>query len=137
MMIARYIFDYKYPTLNEYINKCRSHWASGAKMKEESDYATVLLLRLQKAKPIDEYPVDLVVKWHCKDKRKDVDNIHSSIKFILDGMQKAGIIKGDGRKYISQIYQQIIDDGKEYSEIYAYKKGEVSINERTDIQRNP
>lgn len=136
-MIARYIFDYKYPTLNEYINKCRTHWASGAKMKEESDYATVMLLKLQKAKPIEEYPVDLVVKWHCKDKRKDVDNIHSSIKFILDGMQKAGIIKEDGRKYISQIYQQIIDDGKEYSEIYAYKKGEVSINERTDIQRNP
>lgn len=136
-MIARYIFDYKYPTLNEYINKCRTHWASGAKMKEESDYATVLLLRLQKAKPIDEYPIDIVVKWHCKDKRKDVDNIHSSIKFILDGMQKAGIIRGDGRKDIGQIYQQIIDDGKEYTEVYAYKKGEVSINERTDIQRNP
>lgn len=126
-MIARYIFDYKYPTLNEYINKCRSHWASGAKMKEKSDYATALLLRLQKAKPIDEYPVDLVVKWHCKDKRKDVDNIHSSIKFILDGMQKAGIIKGDGRKYISQIYQQIVDDGKEYIEVFAYRSGEVNI----------
>lgn len=126
-MIAKYIFDYKYPTLNEYINKCRSHWASGAKMKEKSDYATALLLRLQKAKPIDEYPVDLVVKWHCKDKRKDVDNIHSSIKFILDGMQKAGIIKGDGRKYISQIYQQIVDDGKEYIEVFAYRSGEVNI----------
>lgn len=124
-MIARYIFDYKYPTLNEYINKCRTHWASGAKMKEESDYATVMLLKLQKAKPIDEYPIDIVVKWHCKDKRKDVDNIHSSIKFILDGMQKAGIIKGDGRKFISQIYQQIIDDGKEYTEVFAYRKGDV------------
>lgn len=126
-MIARYIFDYKYPTLNEYINKCRTHWASGAKMKEESDFATVMLLRLQKAKPVDEYPVDLVVKWHCKDKRKDVDNIHSSIKFILDGMQKAGIIKGDGRKYISQIYQHIVDDGMEYAEVFAYRNGEVNI----------
>lgn len=126
-MIARYIFDYKYPTLNEYINKCRSHWSSGAKMKEESDYATVMLLKLQKAKPIDEYPVDLVVKWHCKDKRKDVDNIHSSIKFILDGMQKAGIIQGDGRKYISQIYQQIIDDGKEYTEVFAFRNGDINI----------
>lgn len=127
-MVAHYIFDYKYPTLNEYTNKCRSHWSKGAQIKADSDYATVLLLNLQKAKPIDEYPVDIVVKWHCKDKRIDVDNIHSSIKFILDGMQKAGIIRGDGRKDIGQIYQQIIEDDKEYAEMFVYKNGCVEIN---------
>lgn len=127
-MVAHYIFDYKYPTINEYINKSRSHWSKGAQIKADSDYATVLLLNLQKAKPIETYPVDFVVKWHCKDKRKDVDNIHSSIKFILDGMQKAGVIKGDGRKHISQIYHQIVDDGKEFTEIFVYKKGEIDIN---------
>lgn len=29
----------------------------------------------------------------------------------------------------SQIYQQIVDDGKEYTEVFAYRKDELTIDE--------
>ncbi|NFP92392.1 RusA family crossover junction endodeoxyribonuclease [Clostridium sporogenes] len=45
--------------------------------------------------------IDLDITWYCKNKKKDKDNIAAGIKFILDGLVKAGIIKNDGWKEIN------------------------------------
>lgn len=44
--------------------------------------------------PVDKIFLDMV--WIEKNKRRDPDNIAAFIKFILDALQKAQIIKNDG-----------------------------------------
>lgn len=45
--------------------------------------------------------IDLDITWHCKDKRKDKDNIAAGLKFILDGLVEVGLIDNDGWKQVN------------------------------------
>lgn len=42
-----------------------------------------------------------VLFWYAPDRMKDPDNIGHAIKYILDGLQKAGVLPGDGWKNAS------------------------------------
>jgi Holliday junction resolvase RusA-like endonuclease len=55
-----------------------------------------ILLAIKKAgiKPVEKCYLSLT--WVQKNKRRDPDNLAAFIKFLLDGMQHAGIIKNDG-----------------------------------------
>jgi Holliday junction resolvase RusA-like endonuclease len=52
---------------------------------------------------LERFPVDITLTWFCKNKRTDPDNISSAIKFILDSMQKVGVIDNDSWKTIGSI----------------------------------
>lgn len=41
------------------------------------------------------------ITWYEKNKRRDPDNIAVSIKYILDALQKTGIIKNDGWEQVT------------------------------------
>lgn len=114
----RIVFDYKYPSLNEYINACRTHWSRGAKMKRACDEATVLMIRMQRVKPIAE-PVRLRFVWHERTARRDWDNIRFAAKFILDGLVKAGVLPDDGQKWVRGIADSVVVDGKQFVEVFA------------------
>ena len=43
----------------------------------------------------------IVCCWHVTNKRRDPDNIAFGIKYILDGMQSAGLIANDGFNNVS------------------------------------
>ncbi len=86
------------PGMNEMIataKRGKRGYQPYAKMK--SDYTKLCAMFAAKAikKPI-ENPVFITFTWYCKNKRKDKDNIAAAKKFILDGLQVAGIIKNDG-----------------------------------------
>ena len=83
------------PSLNEYINVERSNKFAAAKMKKDATNLVFWSLKSQKCKE-SFATVYLIIKYFCKDKRKDKDNISFQKKFIMDGMQKAGIIPNDG-----------------------------------------
>ena len=38
-------------------------------------------------------PVDVTCTWITKDLRKDLDNVSAGIKFVLDGLVQAGILR--------------------------------------------
>jgi len=38
----------------------------------------------------------VVCHWYCKDKRRNPDNIAAGVKFALDGLVHAGVLKNDG-----------------------------------------
>ncbi len=59
-------------------------------------------------------PVVISFEWHESDRRRDLDNIFSAKKFILDAMQKAGIIVSDNRKYVVGLNDTIINDTKDF-----------------------
>lgn len=55
------------------------------------------------------YPIELIIKPHFKDKRKDLDN--TRIKGLVDGLVNANVIKNDNLNCIQRIvYEPIFDD---------------------------
>lgn len=119
-----FVIQQRLPSLNELINADRINKYAGAKLKRETEeiigqYINVARYRGQ-IKPVD-YPVILDIKWHERTKKRDADNIHSSVKFILDALQKQGILINDSRRYVKQIFHTIVDDDKDYVEILLVK----------------
>ena len=93
-----YTIDMKLPSLNEYINLCRTNKYKAAKFKEniEADIA-LFLMRMPKYTT----PVKIHFHWIEGNKRRDLDNICFAKKFILDAMVKAGKLKDDNRKCVT------------------------------------
>lgn len=102
----------KLPSLNEYTRACRTHRMVGAKFKEEVEEVIGWYIKqAQTAGTLSaiEKPCEIYIDWNEKTKRRDVDNIQSSQKFILDALQKYGILKNDSRKYVKQIHHVVHD----------------------------
>lgn len=111
-----FAIDGRLPSLNDYINACRSHWSKGAQMKANVETHIMWAIKFAKNhKHCREAtgPVIIHFEWHEKDKRRDLDNIYSAKKYILDAMQKAGIIKNDDRRHVVGLYDTIVDDDKD------------------------
>lgn len=88
----------KLPSLNEYINACRSNKFQGSKMKREiEDDIGIFIARLPKF----EKPIKIHFHWIEKNKKRDLDNVAFAKKFILDAMVKQGKLKDDNRKCVT------------------------------------
>lgn len=89
--------------LNTYVNAERTNKYKGAKIKKNETYRCMAAFLPYRMREI-ELPIDLKIKWFCKNRKKDPDNISFGQKFILDGMQKAGVIPNDGFAQINSIH---------------------------------
>ena len=102
----------KLPSLNEVIAKNRTNKYAGAKYKKDIETFIITMIKTaQRAgtiKPINE-PCEIYIYWNEQTKRRDVDNIQSAQKFILDALVRSGILIDDCRKYVRQIYHVIQD----------------------------
>jgi Holliday junction resolvase RusA-like endonuclease len=87
----------KLPSLNEYIDICRTNRYKAAKFKQNIEADIALFLgRL----PRFEKPVKIHFKWVEGNKRRDYDNIAFAKKFILDALVKRGKLKDDNRNFV-------------------------------------
>lgn len=115
-----FIIDAQLPSLNDYQAACRANKYSGADYKKKAQELVMWAIYQAHGKgtlrkvQTEEYPVTLNIAWHEKDRRRDVDNIKSAAKFVLDGMTKSGLIVDDGRRYVAQIHDTVIDDTNTY-----------------------
>ena len=88
---------FRLPSLNEYIDKCRNNRYGGAKHKKDIERE---ILRVLPKCQID-CPVKLKFVWHEQTRRRDPDNVcGGGRKYILDSMQKSGMIPNDNTRYI-------------------------------------
>lgn len=108
-----FIIKEKLPSLNETISVNRANRYAGAKLKKDIETSIGWAIKAAALKPITN-PCVINIEWHEATKRRDVDNIQSSQKFILDAMVKCGILKNDSRRYVKQIYHNIIDDNENF-----------------------
>jgi Holliday junction resolvase RusA-like endonuclease len=106
-----YIIDLKLPSLNEYINACRSNRYGAAKMKREVEDTIIWFI---KAMPRYETPIKIHFTWIEGNKKRDLDNICFAKKFILDAMQKAGKIPNDNHNFIKGFTDDFIYAHKTY-----------------------
>lgn len=111
--MAEFIIKEKLPSLNDVIEKNRTNRYAGANFKRDIETRIGWAIKSAALKPITN-PCVIEVDWHEATKRRDVDNIHSSVKFILDALVKNGILKNDNRRYVKQIYHTVIDDDTDF-----------------------
>ncbi len=95
MGITKFIITGKLPGLNEYIAACRANRYAGAEMKKDAEALIGWEIRSQlKGETFES--VSLVFNWHEPNKKRDKDNIAFAKKFVLDALQAAGTLDGDG-----------------------------------------
>jgi len=91
------------PSLNEYVNACRTHWSKGAALKQDTEMLIFWSIKSARNKgrchPVTT-PVVVFFLWHEHGRKRDADNIYSAKKYILDAMQTAGVIPNDNRKNV-------------------------------------
>ena len=96
--MERIVIPHKLPSLNEYINACRSNRYAGSSMKKK--YEELIALYLVKVMKHDK-PVKIRFTWEEGNKRRDYDNIcGGGRKFILDALVKTGKLKNDNRNWV-------------------------------------
>lgn len=115
-----FTIHYKLPSLNEYIDACRANRYKGAKLKEITE--TAIIYAIQQAQQSGQLcrpalPIRIMFTWHEKTKRRDADNVASAKKYILDAMQRTGIIPNDSRKYVIGFTDEIVDDSHDFVEV--------------------
>lgn len=109
----RFVIDYKLPSLNEYVKACRANKYAGAKFKSDVELLISACINKAKVTPTQQQS-EIFIEWHEKTKRRDVDNIQSAQKFILDALQKSQIIENDNRQFVKNTYHKIIDDDRDF-----------------------
>lgn len=95
--VLRIEMPIKLPSLNEYVNACRSNPYVGAKMKKDSE--ELIGWFIKKIAPFRN-PVEVSFTWVEPNRRRDVDNISFAKKFILDALVKNGVLQDDSQKYV-------------------------------------
>lgn len=90
----------KLPSLNDYIHALNINRYKGAQIKRDVQDVIIAAIREKQLQPVQNYPVFVEFQWHEKTRRRDLDNIASAKKYILDALQEAGVMAGDGQKQI-------------------------------------
>lgn len=111
----------KLPNLNEFRAEIARSPYKGGKLKAEVEDGIILDIMLAKQKgtlkPIERYPIQINCVWGMQTKRIDLDNRRSSVKFILDAMQKAEIIPNDSQKYICGLFDEFKQAKEDYVKV--------------------
>lgn len=102
----------KLPSFNDYINATRKNKYSGAKLKSQIDEICGWYIKgnLNALKKACFSPVVIYFEWHEKTKRRDIDNVYSAKKFILDALQKCEVLKNDSPAYVLGTYDSVVYD---------------------------
>lgn len=111
-MTTGFTIHAKLPSLNQVTAKDRANKFAGAAYRKDAEKLISryiqIALNTGELQPISE-PCTIRIDWHEKSKRRDVDNIQSAQKFILDALVQCGVLQNDSRKYVKQIYHRIVD----------------------------
>ena len=111
-----FVINHKLPSLNDYIDVCRRNKYQAAQFKKDVDELIGWAIRQALASGTlrsTEKPCKIIFTWIEENARRDCDNIASAKKYILDAMQKQGIIPNDNQKYIKG-FSDDFQKGKPY-----------------------
>lgn len=117
---GKFIIDEQIPSYNDYINKCRANKYNANSFKQNIE--KIVGKYITEAYNRDELPFFgdtaciISFTWYESKANRDVDNIQSGQKFIIDALRKCKIIKNDSQKYVKQTFHRILrsDTGKTY-----------------------
>lgn len=108
------------PSLNQYVNACRSNAYVGAKFKREVEEVIGWSIRQALTSQSLYKPNKAVMvrfEWHERTKKRDADNIASAKKFILDALVNMRVLEDDSRKFVKGFYDVIVDDKTDFVKV--------------------
>jgi len=97
--------------LNDYIQAERANRYKAAKIKRENTDRAASACKAQRI-PRQNEAVELEICWYEPNRRRDLDNIGFAVKFIQDGMVKAGVLPDDSQKWVRKIVHTAKVDNK-------------------------
>ena len=102
-MMARLVIDGTMPGINQWRDAIQASRFKGRDMTEKHTERAACLAREQKL-PTFERPVLLTFHWYEPNSLRDLDNVAGAgQKFVIDGLVKAGVLRGDGQKWVQGI----------------------------------
>lgn len=111
--------------MNNLILANRTNRFLGAKVKRNNTDLCAWSIRAAKLRKVERYPVTICIEWTEPNGKRDPDNVASGKKFILDGLQDAGIIMNDGQKQIRCFLDTFrIDTRDPHVTVSIYEDGE-------------
>ena len=99
MIKQEFVIPRRLPGLNEVLNANRANRYKGAKLKKTVDETICWCIQDARLKPVSG-PCIVCMTFVEGDRRRDVDNVESAKKFILDALVKTGILQGDSPSYV-------------------------------------
>ena len=106
-MKYRFEIHRRLPSLNDYIHKINHNRYAGNKFKQDIQESICWEMKTQLKNLRINKPIILHIIWIEENKRRDVDNVYSAIKYIQDALVKMQIIKNDNSKYIVDVKHEI------------------------------
>lgn len=90
---------FRLPGLNEVIEANRTNPHAGAKLKRDTEEQLMWVIKSERLLPVT-YPCIVHMLFVEPNRRRDVDNVESGKKFVMDALVKAGILKNDSPRYV-------------------------------------
>lgn len=88
------------PGLNEYTRACRANRQAGAALKRDAEEEIIWEIKRQlRGKRFRR--VKIAFQWFEPNQKRDLDNIAFGKKFVLDSLQKSGVLSNDGWRQIA------------------------------------
>ena len=116
MKIISFKIPFRLPSLNEYIDKCRSNKYGGASYKKSVEKDIMFVLNTQHFYISSQVHITFV--WHEPNRKRDKDNVAFAKKFILDALQKSGRLENDNNNFIAGFTDRFVYDGSEGVEVF-------------------
>lgn len=106
-MTYTFTIPHKLDGLNKliYLNRSNKYLAAKHKKYVQGD----IIYCIGNIPPIEK-PVEIHFLWVEPDKRRDLDNIYSAKKYILDALVTAGVLKNDTQRYVVRLEDYILID---------------------------
>lgn len=117
----------KLPSLNQVIQANRGNRFAGAQMKKkiEKDLSGYIAQAVHKGTlRIVRKPCEVYIVWHERTKKRDVDNVQSAQKFILDALVRRGVLPNDSPRWVRQIHHYVQYDGVDGVEVKIEEESE-------------
>lgn len=106
-MKYRFEIHRRLPSLNDYIHKINRNRYAGNKFKQDIENDICWEIKAQLYGLKIKKPVILHITWIEENKRRDVDNVYSAVKYIQDALVQMKVIKNDNSKYVVDVRHKI------------------------------
>lgn len=97
--------------MNDYTRACRTNQYKGAKMKQKNEAVVIRAILEQLGRLRITKPVIIRYRWYEPNKRRDLDNISSfGRKVIQDALVQTKVLRDDGWSYITGFQDAFVVD---------------------------
>lgn len=100
---------FKLPSFNDYNNICRRNKWEANNFKKGVQGDIVWAIRKSKLEKMTN-AVKVSFFWIERTKKRDIDNVMSAKKFILDALVESKVLVNDSPKYVCEITDKLIYD---------------------------